>query len=73
MELVLASNPSFVEASFPAMDLVAMQYDAQQVTLTLAINSLQSEPYPAGLFSPGDWPGLFGAFLAVQSVISWLF
>jgi hypothetical protein len=59
IEIVLASSPDFVEFFYPEMDLVAVDYDAGSVSLTLEINALLHEPFPAGTFSPDSFPGLF--------------
>jgi hypothetical protein len=59
LEQVLASAPNAVEISYPELDLVSMDYEAGQITLTLEINALLFEPFPAGTFNPADFPGLF--------------
>lgn len=59
IELVLASAPNAVEIEFPLFDLVGADYDAQQVSLSLALNGLATEPFPSGTFSPATFPGLF--------------
>lgn len=59
MELVLASAPDDVEIAMPQFELVSADYDAEQVTLTLALNGLATEPFPYGSFSPATFPGLF--------------
>ncbi|WP_100962635.1 DUF1833 family protein [Bosea sp. FBZP-16] len=59
MELVLASAPDAVEIAMPQFELVSADYDAEQVTLTLALNGLATEPFPYGSFSPATFPGLF--------------
>lgn len=59
MEMVLASNPNWVEIEYPELDLVSADYNASSVTLTLEINALLNEPIPAGRFDPAGFPGLF--------------
>ena len=59
IEIVLSSAPDTVEIEFPTMDLVAADYDASTVTLTLSIDALMSEPYPAHSFDPAGFPALF--------------
>lgn len=59
VELVLASDPDTVEASWPAFDLTAAPYDSGSVTLTLSLNALAVEPFPSGVFSPAGFGGLF--------------
>ncbi|MBN9304116.1 MAG: hypothetical protein BGO82_17220 [Devosia sp. 67-54] len=59
IELVLASAPDTVEASWPEFDLVAAQPNALTVELTLSTESDAAEPYPSGLFTPAGFGGLF--------------
>ena len=58
LEVVLASQPDVVEASF-ALTLASADYDALVVTATLRFEDILSEPFPAGSFLPGNFPGLF--------------
>jgi hypothetical protein len=58
IELVLASDPDSVEVTWPDFDLVNASYDAGQISIDLAVNSLATEPYPAGTFTPGAFPAL---------------
>lgn len=60
IELVLASSPNTVEVEFPQFDLGGVSYNADTVTLELAMDSMTSEPYPAGTFDPASFPALFG-------------
>lgn len=59
IEIVLASDPDTVEISLVAMDMVNLVYNAETLTFDLIIDSMQTEPYPAGTFSPAYFPGLF--------------
>jgi len=59
IEVVLASDPDTVEITFPTFDLTSVDYDASDVNLTLTIDSMAAEPYPAGAFTPGAFPTLF--------------
>jgi hypothetical protein len=59
MEVVLASSPDIVEILLPELDLVSADYDAETITITLAQNALQTEPYPVDLITPSNFPGLF--------------
>lgn len=60
LELVLASSPDIVEVAFPQFDLGSVSYNADTVTLELAMDSMTSIPYPAGTFDPASFPALFG-------------
>jgi len=59
LEVVLVSNPDQVEVSFPNFDLLNATYDAQIVTLTLGIDALTNQTYPAHSFTPSYFPALF--------------
>jgi hypothetical protein len=59
LEIILASSPDTVEAGPFDFTLRDATGDAVAVTGTLAFEDLLSEPYPAGTFSPANFPGLF--------------
>ncbi len=59
IEVVLAEYPDDVEAIFPDFDLVNASYGGDSATISLAIDSLATEPFPAGSFTPAYFPGLF--------------
>ncbi len=47
-----------VEASWPAMRLLNVRYNALAVEGDLEFENLTREPYPAHSFSPAEFPGL---------------
>lgn len=59
IELVLASSPDTVEASFANFLMGAISYNANTVTADLTVESLTSEPFPAHTFTPSYFPGLY--------------
>lgn len=59
IETVLASSLDFVEITWPKFDMSNLTYDAGQLVFDLTIDSLVTEPYPSGTFSPASFPGLF--------------
>lgn len=59
IEVVLASDLDTVEMTWPALDMSNLQYDANQLVFDLTMDSLVTEPFPAGTFSPAYFPGLF--------------
>jgi Domain of unknown function (DUF1833) len=59
VELVLASAPDNVEATWPEFELSSSSPSAQQVSIDLTTESDANEPYPSGLFTPAGFPGLF--------------
>jgi len=59
VEIVRAAEPDTVEAVFPDFRLSEIQYDAATVTGILTIEDFTAEPYPAAVFAPAGFPGLF--------------
>lgn len=59
LEMVLDSTPDLVEISWPAFNMTNVQYNAQTITATLSLETLVSEPFPAGSFTPAAFPALF--------------
>lgn len=59
MEIVLASDPDTVEQSFPDFELGSVPWDALTITGELTQESFLNEPYPAGVFAPAWFRGLF--------------
>lgn len=59
LELVLASSPNIVELALPAMQMAEVQISEDTISVSLVIDHLINEPFPAGTFSPGAFPGLF--------------
>ena len=59
LELILASNPNYVEASFPGFFVVSATYNEQSVNLQLDMIDLSREPFPCYNFTPNYFPGLF--------------
>ncbi len=59
IEIVRAAAPDSVEAQFVDFKLTNVSYDSQRVEGTLTIEDFTAEPFPAAIFSPGLFPGLF--------------
>lgn len=59
LELILASNPNYVEANFPGFYITNVNYNASQITLTLDMIDYTREPFPCYNFTPNYFPGLF--------------
>lgn len=59
IELVLASSPNIVEASFPGFYITNFTYNADSVQAELGMINFASEPFPAYTFTPAYFPGLF--------------
>ena len=60
VDMVRASDPDTVEASFPQFLLNDITYDRTVVSGTLVVEILSAEPFPAHAFMPSGFPGLFG-------------
>lgn len=58
IEAVLQSALDAVEMTWPALDMTNLNYDMATLTFDLTMDSLVTEPYPAGRFSPAYFPGL---------------
>lgn len=61
IEVVLASDPDTVEASFPDFDLSGVTYDAGTIEGEITIDGLAREPYAAMNFDPSRFPALFSS------------
>jgi len=59
IDLVLASSPNTVEASFSGFKITNVTYNADQITFDLNMVSLSREPFPCFTFTPANFPGLF--------------
>lgn len=60
MEIIAASAPDAVEVGPYTFDLIRAEYGLEQITGTLSFEPILSEPYPADLFDPKRFAGLFG-------------
>ncbi len=59
LELVKASDPDLVEASFTDFEMRDISYDALTIEATLTLESLFQEPACGYSFSPSYFSGLF--------------
>ena len=59
IDLVLASSPNTVEATFTGFKITNVTYNADQITFNLNMVSLSREPFPCFTFTPANFPGLF--------------
>jgi hypothetical protein len=59
IEIVRAAAPDVVEARFDAFRLGQVSYDSRLIEGILSLEDFTAEPFPAGSFSPGHFPGLF--------------
>lgn len=59
IELIRLAAPDVVEIEFPELDMVGVEFDADQLTFELQADALALEPYPSGSFDPAHFTGLF--------------
>ncbi len=59
VEVVLASQPDTVEASFSNFKMSSADYDAGWITGTLSKEHFYNEPYPGIQILPSNFPGCF--------------
>jgi len=59
IQIVRAAAPDVIEAQFPDFKLANLSYDAWRVSGDLTVEDFTAEPFPAAIFSPGLFPGLF--------------
>lgn len=59
IEVVSRDSPGTVEIEFPQFSMASISYSADQISADLTLESDTQEPFPAGLFTPVGFPGLF--------------
>lgn len=59
IEVIRGADPDTIEITWPYFTLRNVKWDANQVSGDLALEDFTSEPYPAGIFSPASFPGMF--------------
>ena len=59
LEVIRAADPDTIEISWPFFKLRNVKWDVGKVSGDLTLEDFTSEPYPAGIFSPASFPGLF--------------
>ncbi len=59
-EIVRIGNLNAVEVEMPDFILNGVMYDALTITGDISVEQYLTEPYPAGAYTPGRFPGLFG-------------
>jgi hypothetical protein len=60
IKVVLAATPNTIEIDYPDFDILSSQYNESILSIEVGLNALDQEPFPAGLFTPAGFPGLFG-------------
>lgn len=62
LDLIVASQPDVVEASFVGFKLKNVSYDNLTVEGELRLEEILSEPFPAHAMTPATFPGLWGQY-----------
>ena len=58
-EMVLSNAPDAVDAPWPEFLLRSITYNAMTITGEMHMETLETEPYPAGSFLPSTSPSIF--------------
>lgn len=64
IEVIMASTPDVIECGPFVFDATSVEYNAAELRFRLEVERILTEPYPAGLFTPGHFPMLFQAVAA---------
>lgn len=59
VSVVIAETPDVVEIQLPPLPLKNISYDDFMVEGQIAAEDYAGEPFPAGKFTPADFPGMF--------------
>lgn len=59
IDVVLASNPDVVEMSIKDLLIRNITYDAKKIRATLMQDDFLNSRFPAGSYTPIDYPGIF--------------
>lgn len=59
VEMVTSDDVDTVLATWPEYLLTNASYNIETITANLTLETLYSEPFPAGTFTPSEFPGLF--------------
>jgi len=59
IELILASDPAYVEMALEDLLLSRLTYDQSKLTGTLTSDNFLSQKIPGSIYSPQHFPGLF--------------
>lgn len=60
IKLCLASDPDFIEVSYPTFEIASAGFNQNAVIIEARIDAMTEEPYPADTFSPAYFPALHG-------------
>ena len=61
LDVVLASQPNTLEASFPGFTLRQATYDQLVVEGDMTLEEITIEPFPEGRFTPQSFAGMYGS------------
>lgn len=58
-EIILASNPDYVEFSIDDLNVINASYNSTSITITAQIQDLLNQRFPADDYLPRTFPGMF--------------
>jgi len=59
VDILLDNALDIIDASWPEFLLTNIKYNAAVITGTLTLETLMTEPFPAGTFIPAHYPGVY--------------
>lgn len=59
IDIILASDPDVLEASFPGFEMTNVNYNVMTLTANISIESFMTEPWPGDSFLPSKFPAIF--------------
>lgn len=59
IEIIDPEDPDVVQREFGDLEVVSASYDVNEIVFGLRVDIRQTEPFPAGRFTPSGFPGLF--------------
>jgi len=59
IEIIRAADADIIEAQFPDFKFVNIQYNALTIQGDLTVENFTAEPFPAGQFTPSEFPSMF--------------
>lgn len=59
IQVIRAADPDTIEKTFAPFDLRNVKWNASEVSGDLFTENLDSEPFPAGEFTPAGFPAIF--------------
>jgi|APSaa5957512535_1039671.scaffolds.fasta_scaffold24131_3 hypothetical protein len=58
-QVIRGADPDTIERTYATFDMRNATWDASSMTFDLVLEDVETEPFPAGSFTPAEFPGLF--------------